>query len=146
MDWLWGLAFIGCIIALPFITWYCMTDGGTYKFGWSRSESSHTVKQPAVAPARPPKKLVIDLAYAHNSDDLDLAVEAWRQFPRCGVPDLLEEMGIAQHAKKLWLGQEIDQSLWLSWKKFLDASYAESQETTPESHEDFILELERSSQ
>ena len=131
-------------IMIP-VTWYCMTDGGTYSWSWGNSLSSSTSPKKAnlaaaaaLTPARAPRELVVDLAYAHHSDDLPAAIEAWREFPHIQVDELMEEMGIAHSAKQPWLGQQIDQPLWLSWKKFLETSYAESRE-------DFILGLESAS-
>ena len=73
------------------------------------------------------RRVTVDLAHAHDSDDLALAVEIWRgvyeEFKPENIAGAIYE---AKERREFWFGSEVDAVLEESWTKFLDESWLAS--------------------
>ena len=73
------------------------------------------------------RRVTVDLAHAHDSDDMALAVEIWRgvyeEFKPENIAGAIYE---AKERRESWFGSEVDAVLEESWTKFLDESWRAS--------------------
>lgn len=73
------------------------------------------------------RRLIVDLAHAHDSDDLGLAVEIWRRvYEEVGPETLVAAMDEAEERREYWFGARVDAALKESWSKFVKESWLAS--------------------
>ena len=76
--------------------------------------SSLQPKTPSVPP-----QMVVDMAYAFESDDDTRAAELWNQYPGHSAKDLFAPMSKARERGEPWFGRSIDWHLMAQWEDFL---------------------------
>ena len=70
------------------------------------------------------RQVIVDLAHAHDSDDMALAVEIWRRVYEEFEPEIIVgAMDEAKERKEFWFGSEVDAVLKESWTKFVEESW-----------------------
>ncbi|MYD51979.1 MAG: hypothetical protein F4W93_10915 [Dehalococcoidia bacterium] len=73
------------------------------------------------------KQVIVDLAHAHDSDDMALAVEIWRGvYEEFGHWDVVGAMDEAEEKREFWFGSKVDGALKESWRRFLEESWIDS--------------------
>ncbi len=73
------------------------------------------------------RRLIVDLAHAHDSDDLGLALEIWRRvYEEVGPETLVAAMDEAEERREYWFGARVDAALKESWSKFVKESWLAS--------------------
>ena len=76
--------------------------------------SSLQPKTPSV-----PRQMVVDMAYAFETDDDIQAAELWNQCPSHSVEDLFAPMSKARERGEPWFGRSIDWHLMAQWESLL---------------------------
>ncbi len=70
------------------------------------------------------RRVIVDLAHAHDSDDMALAVEIWRGvYEEFGHWDVVGAMEEAEEKREFWFGSKVDGALKESWRRFLEESW-----------------------
>lgn len=74
------------------------------------------------------RRITVDLAHAHHSDDMALAIEIWRRpdSAQFTPDDLTEAMDDAEGKRESWMGARVNPALKKSWRAFLDESFEAS--------------------
>ncbi len=79
---------------------------------------------PSEEPEDRKRQVIVDLAHAHDSDDIALGVEIWRWVYAEFEPEIIVgAMDEAKERREFWLGSEVDAVLKESWTKFVKESW-----------------------
>ena len=70
------------------------------------------------------RRMIVDLAHAHDGEDMELAVEIWRRvYEEVDVETVVAAMEEAEERGEYWFGSRVDGALKKSWRKFVEESW-----------------------